>query len=267
VLLGAEPPVPSGSEGADDDTDVDPASAGDAVDESEQPALADPQEPPAVGPAVPVSAHDDAEINPESEGGGGDHGPPADPPAGGGSDGTEEPPEADSPEPPVIRIKRRQGRSFLFPGAEAEALLIEGGSDPESVREWIAWAPFALGYERWHRTAQLRCLAAARGPFKRRRPVKVSEDVAGYEPEIEELERALERLAGAKEAGRAQTLIHWCQGALDEVETGELINPDSTRSLRAALEKALIETVESRSPHPAAECGRRWRRLLRRAMR
>jgi len=168
---------------------------------------------------------------------------------------------------PYVRLNRTAGRVAPFPGAVGERMLREGGVDPQVVSDWLARCPFNIGYERWYGHALLRDLASAIGPFARRRPGQIQQDVEGFDPSIHELLKALTVLGDRTRSEQARTTVHWCQNVLVNVEAADSMHQGSLDRLRDELERALVDATNSRRPRYARAVGKAWARALRRALR
>jgi len=166
-----------------------------------------------------------------------------------------------------VKLTRRRGRVANYPSKTANELLREGGVDPEDVGEWLTDSPFNIAFERWHRHPKLKALAAAKGPFRRRRPGRIQEDVEGFDPAIDDLLRALLSLSLSANIDQARTRIHWCQSVLVDVEAAELMDQASIRILEQGLDTALAESSQGQSARYACAIGKRWARAMKREMR
>lgn len=168
---------------------------------------------------------------------------------------------------PVVKARWTRGRVAPYPGKDGEALLEDGGNDPSEVLDWAENAPFAVARERWMGDPVLEHLSVARGPFGRPRPLRVEEDVPGFDPCLDDLIKALTALGLALKAPEARTRIHWCMDALAEVDAHESIDKESIVALERDLEAAMVEAAQSHTANRSAATGRRWARALRRAIR
>jgi hypothetical protein len=162
---------------------------------------------------------------------------------------------------------RRRGRVANYPSKAANELLQKGGVDPQYVGEWLADSPFNIAFERWYRQPKLRALAAAKGPFKRRRPGRIQEDVEGFDPALDDLVRGLVSLSLSANVDQARTRIHWCQSVLVDVEAAELMDQASIQLLEQQLDTALADSSQGLAARSACAVGKRWAGAIKRAMR
>lgn len=167
----------------------------------------------------------------------------------------------------TVKLMRRRGRVANYPSKAANELLQKGGVDPQYVGEWLADSPFNIAFERWYRQPKLRALAAAKGPFKRRRPGRIQEDVEGFDPALDDLVRGLVSLSLSANVDQARTRIHWCQSVLVDVEAAELMDQASIQLLEQQLDTALADSSQGLAARSACAVGKRWAGAIKRAMR